>query len=87
MQWMHIGRINVPFNFCEGGGEDGVFEKARFQFGEKVSLKELQSKDCIGNQAAASTQSSSCHEGSCWILGFCNIDGLVFGKRGLCKLV
>ena len=35
MQWMHIGRINVPYNFCEGGGEDGVFEKARFQLEKK----------------------------------------------------
>ena len=59
----------------------GVRE-GKIPIGEKVSLKELQSKDCIGNQAAASTQSPSCHEGSCWILGFCNIDGLVFGKRG-----
>ena len=78
MQRMHIGRINVPYNFCEGGG----VREGKIPIGEKVSLKELQSKDCIGNQAAASTQSSSCHEGSCWILGFCNIDGLVFGKRG-----
>jgi hypothetical protein len=31
MQRMHIGSTNIQCNFYGGGGDDGVFEKARFQ--------------------------------------------------------